>query len=51
VIKLRIIKLVGHVARSGKKALYTRFVWGSLWERDNVEDLGVGGRILQKMDL
>jgi hypothetical protein len=48
VIKLRIIRLVGHVARSGKEALHTGFVWGSLWERDNVEDLSVGGKILQK---
>jgi hypothetical protein len=50
VIKLR-IRLVGHVARSGKEALYTGVVWESLWERDNVEDLGVSGRILQKIDL
>jgi len=40
-----------HVACSGKEALLTGFVWGSLWERDNVEDLGVGGRILQKLVL
>lgn len=50
VIKL-IRRLVWHVARSGKEALLRVFVWGSLWERDNVEDLGVGGRILQKVDL
>jgi len=30
VIKLRIIRLVGHVARSWKEALHTGFVLGSL---------------------
>jgi len=49
VIKLRIIRLVGHVARSGKEALLIGFVWGSLWERDNVEDLRAGGKLLQKL--
>lgn len=42
------IRLVGHVARSGREALHTRFLWGSLWERDDVEDLAVGGSIIQK---
>jgi len=42
---------VGNVARSGKKDLLTEFVWGSLWERDNVEYVGVGARILQKLDI
>jgi len=50
VIKL-VIRLVWHVVRSGKEALLRGFVWGNLWKRDSVEDLGVGGRILQKLDI
>jgi hypothetical protein len=31
--------------------MYIRFWWGNLRERDKMEDLGVDGRIILKVDL
>ena len=31
----------GHVARMGRGEVHKRFWWGNLWERDNLEVLGV----------
>ena len=41
VIKSRRIRWVGHVARMGDRKGHTRFWWGGLGERVNLEDLGV----------
>jgi len=30
------------------REVYTGFWWGNLWGRDDVEDLGVDGRIILK---
>ena len=31
--------------------MHTRFLWGNLRERDNLEDLGIDGRTNYKTDL
>ena len=46
VIKSRIMRWVGHVARMGRGAVYTGFWWGNPRERDYLEDPGVDGRII-----
>ena len=30
----------------GKREMYTEFWWGNLKERDNLEDIGVGGKLI-----
>jgi hypothetical protein len=37
---------VGYVARFGGGEAYTGFLWDKLRERDHLEELGVGGRII-----
>jgi hypothetical protein len=46
VIKSRILRWVGHVARMGKGEVCTGFWWGNLRERDRWGDPGVNGRIM-----
>ena len=46
VIKSRIIRWVGHLARMGRKEEYTGLWWGNLRERDHLRDPGVDGRII-----
>jgi hypothetical protein len=36
----------GHVARIGRWGVHTGFCWRNLRERDNLEDPGIGGRII-----
>jgi len=48
VIKSRIMRLAGHVARMGTGEVHVRFWWGNLKERDHLKDLGVDGRITLK---
>jgi hypothetical protein len=45
VIKLRRMKLAGHVACMGRREVCTAFWWGNLRERDHLGDTGVDGRI------
>jgi hypothetical protein len=40
--------MAGNVARMGKKDVLTKFCWGSLRERDYLEDVSVDGRIILK---
>jgi hypothetical protein len=35
-----------HVARVGRRLVYTGFWWGNVSERDHLEDPGVNGRII-----
>jgi hypothetical protein len=35
----------GHVARMGRREVYTVFWWENLRERDHMEDPGIDGRI------
>jgi hypothetical protein len=46
VMKSRIMRLPGHVARMGWEKVFTRFWGGILRERDHCGDTGVGGRII-----
>jgi hypothetical protein len=46
VIKSRIIKWAGIVARMGRRGRYTGFWWGNLRERDRLGDPSVDGRII-----
>ena len=44
-IKSRIMRLAGHVARMGRD-VHTGFWWGNLRERDHLEDPGIDRRII-----
>jgi hypothetical protein len=48
VIKSRRMGWAGHVARRGKREVYTGFWWGDLREGDHSGDPGVDGRIILK---
>jgi hypothetical protein len=45
-IKSRIIRWAGHVARMGERRVYTGFWWGNLRERDHWGDLCVDGKVM-----
>jgi len=45
-IKPRIMRWAGYVARKGRGEAYTEFWWGNLRERDHLGDPGVDGRII-----
>jgi hypothetical protein len=45
-IKTRIMRWAGHVARMGRREVYTGFCWGDLREKYPLKDLGVEGRII-----
>jgi hypothetical protein len=45
-IKLRIIRWAGHVARMARGEAYTGCWWGNLRERDHLGDPGIDGRII-----
>jgi hypothetical protein len=44
VIKSRLMRWAGHVARLGRREACMGFWWGNLRERDHWGDPGVGGR-------
>jgi hypothetical protein len=46
VLKLRRMRWAEHVIFMGKKINAQKFSWGILKERDHMEDLGIGGRII-----
>jgi hypothetical protein len=46
VMKSRIKRWAGHVARMGRGEVYAEFLWGNLKERDHLEDLGVDWSII-----
>ena len=48
VIKSRRMTWAGHVARMGRREVYTGFWWGNQRERDHLQDPGVDGRIILK---
>jgi hypothetical protein len=48
VIKRRIMGLAEHVARMGRGELHTGFWWGDVRESENLEELGVDGRMILK---
>jgi hypothetical protein len=47
-IKSRIMRWAGHVARVGDSEEYAGLLWGELRERNHLEDLGVDGKIIVK---
>jgi hypothetical protein len=46
VIKSRIMRWAGHVARIGREEVCTGFWWENVRERDYWEDPGVDGRVI-----
>ena len=48
-IKLRRMEWARRAACIGKGQVRLRFWWRNLWEKDNLEDLGVGVRILRQI--
>ena len=46
VVKSRIMRLAGHVARVGRRQAYTGFWRGNLRERDHLGDPDVDGKII-----
>ena len=50
-IKSRRLRWAGHVACMGKGDTHTGFWWENLRERENLEDPGVGERIILKQSL
>ena len=47
-IKSRRMRWVGHVAQMGDRSGAYRVLVGDLRDRDHLEDLGIGGRIILK---
>jgi len=45
-IKSRRMRWAGHVARMGRREVYTGFLWGYLRVRDHLGELGEDGRII-----
>jgi len=45
-MKLGIMRWVGHVARIWEKRVHTGIWWGNLRERDHLEDRGTDGRVI-----
>jgi hypothetical protein len=45
-IKSRRIRWAGHVARMGRRGIYTGYWWETQKERDHLGDLDVGGKII-----
>jgi len=48
VIKSKIMKWTGHLARMGRGEMCTGFWWGNVRERDHLGDPGVDGKIILK---
>ena len=48
VIKSRRMRWTGHVACNGRRDVITGFWWGNERQRDELEDLDIGGRIILK---
>jgi hypothetical protein len=46
VIKSRIMRWAGHMARMGEERGFTGSWWGNWWERDHWGDLGLDGWII-----
>jgi hypothetical protein len=51
VIKSRRMGWAGHVAHVGRGEVHTEFWWANLRERDHLEDPGLDGRLILKMDI
>jgi len=49
VIKSRIMRWAGQVARMGRGEAYRGFWWGNLRERDHLGDLGIDERIILRL--
>jgi hypothetical protein len=47
-IKSKRLRWTGYVAACKRSGMYREFWWGSQKERDHLEDLDVGGRIVLK---
>ena len=48
VIRSRLMRWAGHVARKGDKKVHTGFGWGHLSEREHLEDLGLDCTVILK---
>ena len=48
IIKCRRMRKAGHVARMGEGEAHSRFWWGNVSERNNLQDTGIDGRIILK---